>query len=138
MRALGLAVNDASHRRLLRLVRELRLDTAHFTRRTKDRGSVSRRASPVDRTLVLLPETSARTKHERLHRALQAIGVPYQCQTCGNGGTWLGRSITLQIDHINGDWRDNREANLRYLCPNCHALTDSWCKTRAARSSRSL
>jgi hypothetical protein len=31
--------------------------------------------------------------------------------------------VPLQIDHINGDWSDNSEANLQLLCPNCHALT---------------
>ena len=34
--------------------------------------------------------------------------------------------ISLEIDHINGDNNDNRIENLHYLCPNCHALTDSY------------
>ncbi|WP_231976049.1 hypothetical protein [Streptomyces sp. 3214.6] len=36
----------------------------------------------------------------------------------------------LCADHVNGDWRDNREENLRYLCPNCHALTETWCRRK--------
>ncbi len=54
--------------------------------------------------------------------------MTYTC--CGNTGEWLGRPITLQIDHINGDWRDHRRENLRYLCPNCHALTETWCRQK--------
>jgi predicted RNA-binding Zn-ribbon protein involved in translation (DUF1610 family) len=80
--------------------------------------------------VVLLPH-AGRTTRAQLHRALTELGVPYACETCGNTGEWLGRPITLQIDHIGGDWHDNRQKNLRYLCPNCHAVTDTWCRQKA-------
>jgi hypothetical protein len=34
--------------------------------------------------------------------------------------------IPLTWDHIDGDCSNNRCANLRLLCPNCHALTDTY------------
>jgi len=35
--------------------------------------------------------------------------------------SWLGGPLPLGIEHLNGDQRDNRRHNLRFLCPNCHA-----------------
>jgi hypothetical protein len=133
MRALKLDVNDTNHRRIRRRVAELGLDTSHFTRRPWGSVQTSRPKPMREKVLVVLPTGSARPNRARLHAALQDSGIPYQCATCGNPGQWLGQPITLQIDHINGDWLDNRIENLRYLCPNRHALTATWCRQKAGR-----
>lgn len=52
--------------------------------------------------------------------------IEYKCQTCGCDGHWQDGEISLEIDHINGDNTDNQIQNLRYLCPNCHALTETY------------
>ena len=51
--------------------------------------------------------------------------LPYQC-ACGNTGNWQGKEMTLDIDHINGDHKDHRLENLRFICPNCHSQTPSF------------
>jgi hypothetical protein len=130
MRALDLEVNDTNHRRVQRKALQLGLDTSHFTRRIR-RTVVVREPRPISHTvLVVRSEGSPRVNRRQLHRALQEIGVPYRCASCDNPGQWLGKPITLQIDHIDGNWLDNRAENLRYLCPNCHALTETWCRNR--------
>lgn len=48
------------------------------------------------------------------------------CQICGIGEIWMGKKLTLELDHINGINDDNREENLRWLCPNCHSQTDTY------------
>jgi 5-methylcytosine-specific restriction endonuclease McrA len=130
MRGLGLAVNDTNHRRVRRAAARLGLDTSHFKRRAWGKPERPAPTPTAHRTLVVLPEHAGRTNRTQLHKALTEVGVPYTCASCGNTGEWLRRRITLQIDHINGDWHDNRLENLRYLCPNCHALTETWCRQK--------
>ena len=49
----------------------------------------------------------------------------HKCEICGIFA-WLGRKIVLELDHIDGDNRNNIRTNLRLLCPNCHSQTDTW------------
>jgi len=51
--------------------------------------------------------------------------LEYKCVKC-NLDSWLGETIVLDLDHINGDNKDNRLTNLRFLCPNCHSQTDTY------------
>lgn len=49
----------------------------------------------------------------------------YECSNC-KLSEWMGQKIPIEVDHINGVHTDNRMENLRFLCPNCHALTDTY------------
>lgn len=49
----------------------------------------------------------------------------HQCEKCKNT-TWFELSITLELEHIDGDNSNNIEENLLLLCPNCHAQTKTW------------
>lgn len=69
---------------------------------------------------------SPRVNGERLRKVLLETGRAYVCVLCGNPGRWLFKRITLHVDHINGQYWDNRPANLRFLCPNCHAATPTY------------
>lgn len=50
-----------------------------------------------------------------------------ECCICGwakvNPKTGL---VPLVADHIDGNWRNNIESNLRLLCPNCDSLTSTY------------
>lgn len=49
----------------------------------------------------------------------------HKCECCLNQ-MWLGKPIPLECDHIDGDNSNNLLENLRLLCPNCHAMTESY------------
>lgn len=51
--------------------------------------------------------------------------IPYKCAICGYT-EWQGKTLSLELDHINGINNDNRLENLRFLCPNCHSQTSTY------------
>lgn len=63
---------------------------------------------------------------QNIVRRLFASIFTYRCKLCGNPGSHNNEPLTLHLDHKNGNRRDNRKKNLRWLCPNCHQQTDTW------------
>ena len=50
-----------------------------------------------------------------------------KCARCGWGETnkYTGK-IPLEVEHIDGNYKNNNENNLILLCPNCHSLTSTY------------
>lgn len=40
--------------------------------------------------------------------------------------TWAGEELTLDLDHEDGNNKNNTLPNLRFLCPNCHSQTKTY------------
>ncbi|WP_066889069.1 HNH endonuclease signature motif containing protein [Carbonactinospora thermoautotrophica] len=130
-RYLGLPVTSTAYAQIKRVIAEHDLDTSHFF--AYGAGRSPSRLRPED-ILILKAPGGRRTPAPLLRRALQEIGRPYLCATCGITD-WNGQPLILEVDHINGKYWDNRPDNLRFLCPNCHSQTSTYCgkKLRVAR-----
>jgi hypothetical protein len=135
LRALALPDNGTSRRRFRQWVREQALDLSHFLGQAHQRGKPGPTPMRTAAEILVRHDRPRRTKTVLLRRALAETGVPDACADCGTPSTWRGRPITLEVDHVNGDWRDDRAVNLRLLCPNCHAVTATWCKGRGLHRS---
>jgi len=53
----------------------------------------------------------------------------HKCEECGIE-KWLGKRLPMEIDHIDGNNKNNDLSNLKILCPNCHSQTPTWRKKK--------
>lgn len=121
VRLLGVSQVGGNQAHIARRIAAYGIDTGHFTR------APARRRGPTGPALLRLrTPDEGRTPGRRLRRALLAGGVAERCGMCGTGPRWNGRPLTLEVDHVDGRWWDDRPGNLRLLCPNCHAVTDTY------------
>ena len=132
LRRLGYQPSGGMFRFVKAHIRRLDLDTSHFRGQSWARGvrRPSTRSIPLEELLV--PGSQAKSGYLRC-RIIAAGLKPDHCE--GRGlKEWRGQPLPLALDHVDGDHTDNRLENLRILCPNCHALTETWCGRNRRRS----
>lgn len=130
LRHLGLKQSGGNHSHIKRMMTQLDVNTNHFTGKGWNKGGADPKRLTSSQVLVYDRNKGRRENVERLRRALLELGQLHRCG-CGLSHEWNGKQLVLQIDHINGDWLDNRAENLRFLCPNCHSQTETFSKQKA-------
>jgi hypothetical protein len=127
---LGLNQGGGTHQHIKLHVRRLGLQFAHHDPRAwmRDAGAnTGGRPMPLEQILV---RDSNYTSSGRLRGRLIRSGLKEaRCEACGLT-EWRGLPIQLELDHIDGDRSNNSLLNLRMLCPNCHAQTETWCRQK--------
>lgn len=126
MRKLGKKWSGGQQQNLKKWITLYEIDTSHFTGQAHNKGRPARNKKHWSEWLIIDDNLCFRRKGEILRRALIESGVEYECNCCGLKPEWNGKSLTLQVEHKNGNWKDNRKKNLEFLCPNCHATTTGW------------
>lgn len=128
LRRLGRPGSGTQRAYLRQWIAEDQLATEHFLGQAHQRGKRGPALGRRPEEILVKHDGERRTRTVVLRRALHEMGVPEECADCGVGPEWLGKPMTLEVDHVNGDWSDDRLENLRLLCPNCHAVTNTWCR----------
>ncbi len=69
-------------------------------------------------------ENGDSTLHERTYKKYLITKFGEMCMECG----WCQRNpktnkVPIQLEHIDGNSKNNSLNNLKLLCPNCHSLT---------------
>lgn len=134
LRRLGYRPSGGMHRFIKAHMKRLGLDTSHFRGQGWARGTTTNgafRSRPLEEVLV----NGSVVRGSRLLKRLIDAGLKARCCEGCHREEWEGKPIPLELDHVNGDPTDNRLENLRVLCPNCHALTETYCGRNRGRRS---
>lgn len=121
---LGLTNLGSNYNTIKKYINQLNLDTSHFLSRSEICSAARENIKPLtDGEIFCVNRVDRKIVKNRI---IKEGLMEYECHRCGIT-TWDGETLSLHLDHINGINNDNRLENLRFLCPNCHSLTDTYC-----------
>ncbi len=121
LKLLNLKMAGGNYTQINKYIKEYKINTNHFTGQGWNKG-LRGIGKPRIELKDILKKDSYFQSYKLKKRLFAAKLKPQHCEECG----WKQKSkdgrLPLELDHINGNSRDNRIENLRVLCPNCHSL----------------
>ena len=110
-----------NYTQLNKYIGELKLSTKHFKGHAWNKGLKGQGIYRVPLETILR-KNSYFQSHKLKKRLFNSELKKPKCEICGWAKKAQDGRTPLELDHINGNRRDNRLENLRILCPNCHSL----------------
>jgi len=126
LRRLELVCSGGNHSHISKLIKDFEIDKSHFLGQGHSKGKILGPKYTKETFLETLKKDTKILGH-RLVKRLVFFGIKERrCEICKND-IWNEKPIPLELDHIDGEHSNNELENIRILCPNCHAQTDTYC-----------
>lgn len=110
---------NIKHETLVKLISYYKIDISHFTGKGWNKGNTSSN-----------PKSKAAWKNKLVFER------SHKCESC-NKTKWLNNAlIPLELEHIDGNNKNNNSENLKLLCPNCHSQTKTWKRKKISISKQ--
>ena len=119
---LGLKEAGGNYSTTKKRISQAGIDTTHFTGQGWKKDKTFGPKRPLED--YLSNEYGIQSYQLKL-RLLQEGVKTHQCEVCGIT-EWNGKPTPLELDHIDGNHFNNNLSNLRVICPNCHAQTETY------------
>jgi hypothetical protein len=125
LQAIGLNPTGANYKTVAATVARLKLDTSHWTGQGYLKGLSHNFSRKIPMEEILVEDSTFHNLTHLKSRLVKDGLLEKRCSICGLV-EWLGKPISLVLDHINGVNNDHRRENLRFLCPNCNSQQETF------------